>query len=96
MIFLLYQLSWMNFLEAFSPQLVDSNMPLDPSTRNWISLSAAKHRPVFCCCFGSCAREITLGIQKRGVSPTETYRKVKFLIQGVISLVPESKQQHHS
>ena len=42
-------------------------MPLDredPSTRDWISLNAAKHRPVFCYSSGSDAREITLGIQK--------------------------------
>ena len=39
-------------------------MPLDPSTRDWISLNAAKHRPVFCYCPGSGAREITLGMQK--------------------------------
>ena len=39
-------------------------MPLDPSTRDWISLNTAKHRPVFCYCSGSGAREITLGTQK--------------------------------
>ena len=39
-------------------------MPLDPSTRDWISLNTAKHRPVFYYSFGSGAREITLGIQK--------------------------------
>ena len=39
-------------------------MPQDPSTRDWISLNAAKHRPVFCYSSGSGAREITLGIQK--------------------------------
>ena len=39
-------------------------MPLDPSTREWISLNTAKHRPVFCYCSGSGAREITLKMQK--------------------------------
>ena len=57
-------------LEAFSPQLVDSNMPLDPLTRDRISLSAHKHRPVFCCGFDSGTREITLSIQNTHVLPT--------------------------
>ena len=39
-------------------------MPLDPSTRDWISLNTAKHRPVFCYSSGSGAMEITLEIQK--------------------------------
>ena len=52
------------WLEAFSSELVDSNIPLDPSTRDWISLNTAKHRPVFCYCSGSGAREITLEMQK--------------------------------
>ena len=65
----IYFLGW---FEAFSPQLVDSNMPLDPSTRDLISLSAAKHRPVFCYCFGSDAREITLRIQK-GAFPLQKH-----------------------
>ena len=38
-------------------------MPLDPSTRNRISLSSHKHRPAFCCCFDSGTREIPLWIQ---------------------------------
>ena len=56
--------SFLDSLEAFSPQLVDSNMPLHPSTRDRTSPSSPKHSPVFCCCFDSGTREITLEIQK--------------------------------
>ena len=71
-------------------------MPLDPSTRDRISLGAHKHRPVFCCCFESGTREITLRVQK-GASPLRKRTKnVTFWIPRVISLVPESKQQHHT
>ena len=59
---------YLGWLEAFSPQLVDSNMPLNPSlpsTRDRISLNGAQNRPVFCCCFDSGTKEITLWIKKR-------------------------------
>ena len=52
-------------------------MPLDPSTRDWISLNTAKHRPVFCYCSGSGAREITLGMQK-GAFPLQN--RTEFVI----------------
>ena len=54
---------FLGWLKAFSSQLVDSNMPLDPSTRDRISRSSHKHKPVFCCCFDSGTREITRWIQ---------------------------------
>ena len=54
-------------------------MPLDPSTRDRISLSAHKHRPVFCCCFDSGTREITLWIQKGAFPHTETYKQRSIL-----------------
>ena len=61
-------------------------MPLDPSTRDWISLNAAKHRPVFCYWFGSGAREITLGIQK-GAFPLQKRSENVISLFRVISLV---------
>ena len=53
----------LEWFEAFSTQLVDSNMPLDSSTRDRISLSSHKNRSLFCCCFDYGAREITLWIK---------------------------------
>ena len=44
------------FLDDLKPSHLNlsiQNMPLGPSTRDWTSLNAAKHRPVFCCCFDS-------------------------------------------
>ena len=79
--FLLYLLSWMIW-----SLLIDSNMPLNPSTRDWISQSAAKHKPVFFCCFSSGPREITLGIQK-GAFPYRNVLSTYFFLFRVISLV---------
>ena len=62
-------------------------MPLDPSTTDWISLNAAKHRPVFCYWFGSGAREMTLGIQKGAFPLQKRTENVIFFIQRMISLV---------
>ena len=56
-------------------------MPLDPSTRDWISPDTAKHRPVFCYSSGSGAREITLEIQK-GAFPLISLFRVISLVQG--------------
>ena len=47
-------------LEAFSPQLVNPNMPLDPSNRDQISLSSHKHSPMFRFCFDSGTRKKSL------------------------------------
>ena len=61
-------------------------MPLDPSTRDWISLNTAKHRPVFCYSSGSGAREITLEIQK-GAFPQQKRTENVVSLFRVISLV---------
>ena len=61
-------------------------MPLDPSTRDWISLNTAKHRPVICYSSGSGAREITLEIQKGAFPLQKRTENVNSLIR-VISLV---------
>ena len=61
-------------------------MPLDPSTRDWISLDTAKHRPVFCYYSGSGAREITLEIQK-GTFPLHKRTENVISLFRAISLV---------
>ena len=70
-------LCFLGWLEAFSPQLVNSNMPLDLSTRD----------------FGT--REITLLIQNGAFPLRKRTNNVAFWFLRVISLVPESIQQHH-
>ena len=74
MIFFFCSFCFLWRFEAFSPQLVESNMPLYPSTRDRISLSSHKHRPVFCCCRFWHKGNHSLD-PKRGVSPTETYKQ---------------------
>ena len=59
-----FSICFLGWIEAFSPKLVDSNMPLDPSSNDRISLSSHKYRLVFYCCFDSSTREITLLIKK--------------------------------
>ena len=70
------------FFDDFKPSqfnlLIQICMPLNPSARDWINLSSPKHRPVFCCCFDSGTREITLRIQKERY-PMETYTQRSIL-----------------
>ena len=39
------------FLDDLKPSHLNLSIQICPKTRDWISLSTAKHRPVFCCCF---------------------------------------------
>ena len=52
------------FLDDLKPSHLNLSIQIDPSNRDWISLSSPKHMPVFCCSFDSGTREITLRNQK--------------------------------
>ena len=88
MIFFFFcSICFLGWLEVFFlPQLDNSDMPLDPSPRDRISLSSHKHRPVFCC-FDSGTREITLWIQKGAFPLRKRTNYAAFLNLRVISLV---------
>ena len=90
--FVLYLLSWMNLsLLTLTCRFKYAPRPLNQILDK--SIGSTKHRPVFCYSFDS--GTLDLMIQKKGVFPMEAYKQRSILIQRMVSLVPESKQQHY-